>query len=221
MKTQTSFSESYYSWALRRNTVLSIALFFNALAVCNPVHAQNMQTPTTRIFTPSGIQLRQWTYALQLIAARCNEKTKAAAQQVFDDVVAFRLKQQRFPESVEDLKNHSDGKPKSSMPPANPFADSTIVSKEVRQELINAGSTPSDFCKIVIESDPFVTGGFPLTLKNVKLNPDRSEPGTIIVKHNANNYLAVWCMDLTMSPLVDQQTQQPYLLFKDFSTLNE
>ncbi len=201
--------------------MLSMASLLNSYVACNAANAQNMQTPTTRTFTPSGIQLRQWTFALQLIAARCNEKTKAAAQQVFDAVVAFRMKQQRFPESVEDLKNHSDGSPKNSMPPPNPFADSTIVSKEVRQELTNAGSTPSDFCKIVIESDPFVTGGFPLTLKNVKLNPDRSEPGTIIVKHNANNYLAVWCMDLTSGPLVDQETQQPFLLFKDFSTLSE
>ncbi len=201
--------------------MLPIALLLTGYAACNAVYAQNIPTPTTRAFTPSGIQLRQWTFALQLIAARCNEKTRAAAQQVFDAVVAFRMQQKRFPESVEDLKNHTDSALKSSIPPANPFADSTIVSKEVRQELINAGSTPSDFCKVVIESDPFVTGGFPLTLKNVKLNPDRSEPGSIIIKHNANNYLAVWCMDLTSGPLIDQGTQQPFLLFKDFSTLDQ
>ncbi len=201
--------------------LLLIALLLNSYAFCHAVYAQNMQTPSTKIFTPSGIQLRQWTFALQLIAARCNEKTKAAAQKVFDAVVAFRMKQRRFPESVEDLKNHSDGSLKGSIPPPNPFADSTIVSKEVRQELINAGNTPEDFCKIVIETDPFVTGGFPLTLKNAKLKPDRSAPGTIIIKHNANNYLAVWCMDLTSGPMVDQETQQPFLLFKDFSTLGE
>ncbi len=170
---------------------------------------------------PNRLQVDQWTLELQLTSQQCEQKTKALAQEIFDAAVAFRLKKKRFAESIEELKEASLANPKVALPPANPFADSKLISKELRQELANTGNPPSEFCKIILEPDPYISAAFPLTLKNVKLKPDSSEPGAIVVKYNGDYYLAVWCMGISGKPLLEEKTQLPFVLFKDFSNLSE
>ncbi|MCC7531269.1 MAG: hypothetical protein IT342_22375 [Candidatus Melainabacteria bacterium] len=161
------------------------------------------------------------TLELQLTSLQCEQKVKALAQQVFETTVAFRLKKKRFPESIDELKPASSATTKAALPPANPFTDAQLISKDLRQELANTGNPPCEFCKIIIEQDPYISAGFPLTLKNLKLKPDSSEPGAIIVKYNGDYYLAVWCMGISGKPLLEEKTQLPFVLFKDFSNLSE
>ena len=196
--------------------MLAMILFLN----CTKTTAQAPAAPAPQASNPSTAEVQQLTLILQITAVRCGDKTKERAKQVFDAVRAFRLKENRFPQSVDDLKDHSLSPGKASIPPANPFADPTLVSKELRQELINSGHEPSPLCKIIIESDPYVSAGFPLTLHHVKLKPDNLEPGTIVVKYNADYYLAVWCSGFTGKPIEDEKTHLPFLLFEDFSNLS-
>lgn len=175
----------------------------------------------TRTAAQTKQQIRQLTLELQMTALQCGQKAKALAQQIFESTVAFRLKKKRFPESIDELKLASSATTRAFLPPPNPFADSKLISKELRQELTNTGNPPSEFCKIILEQDPYISAGFPLTLKSVKLKPDNSEPGAIVVKYNGDYYLAVWCMGMSGKPLLEEKTQLPFVLFKDFSTLGE
>ncbi len=197
--------------------LLAMLLLLN----CIETNAQAPPSPSTQSFNPSIVQVQQWTLELQLVSQQCEQKTKALAQQIFDAAVAFRLKEKRFAESIEELKGAWSATPKVALPPANPFADSKLISKDLRQELINTGNPPSEFCKIILEPDQYISAGFPLTLKNVKLKPNSSEPGAIVLKYNGDYYLAVWCMGISGKPLLEEKTQLPFILFKDFSTLSD
>lgn len=173
---------------------------------------------------PSKQQLRQLILDLQVTALKCDQKTLSLARQTFEYVEAFRLKFNRFPTSFAELQRFGNGrvgdqsKPTFSLP--NPYADETLVSKELRQEMTNSGMTPSKFCKVIIENDPHISASFPLSLNNVKLYPASEEPGSIIVKHNGDDCAAVWCMGFSGKPILDEKTQLPMLFFKDFSMLN-
>ncbi len=170
---------------------------------------------------PSKQQLGLLIYQLQAEALRGDQKIVAAAKQVFDKAVSYRLNQEHFPESISDLQRLDNARTNavevSQFPPRNPFADPSIVSKELRQELINSGMAPSEFCKIIIESDQYLSASFALSLSNVKLKPESAAPGTIVVKYNGDYYLAVWCMGFTGKPILDEKTKLPLVWFKDFS----
>ena len=133
-------------------------------------------------------------------------------------VVSYRLNQDRFPASISDLQrlNNRTAAANTALPPRNPYGDPSTASKELRQELINEGKAPSEFCQIIIENDPLISASFPLSLNNIKLTPQSAAPGTIVVKHN-DYYLAVWCMGFSGKPILDEKTQLPLVLFKDFS----
>ncbi len=203
-------------------TVLAITSFFN----CARADAQTMPSqPTTRQIKPSKQQLRQLILDLQVSALKCDQKTAGIAKQVFDHVDAFRLKVKRFPNSVSEMKKFTSQRGENpvtpALPPLNPYNDSSMVSKELRQELINAGTPPSEFCKIIIENDPYLSASFPLSLNNVKLNPASAEPGTIVIKHNGGLYLAMWCMGFSSKPIMDEKAHLPLVFFKDYSSLGE
>lgn len=188
-----------------------------------PQPAANNQ-PMTRQFKPSKQQLRQLILDLQVTALKCDQKTAVITNDVFQLVGVFRTKMDRFPRSVAELKRFSDERAGSAkapaFPPENPYNDSSLVSKELRQELINAGTPPTELCKILIEEDPYLSSSFVLSLNNVKLNPQKETPGAIVVKHN-RDYLAAWCMGFTGKPIIDEKTQQPLIFFKDFSNTAE
>jgi hypothetical protein len=210
---------------LKRTIFVALALLIicGSSAISAPQPAAINQ-PMTRQFKPSKQQLRQLILDLQVTALKCDQKTAVIANDVFQLVGVFRIKTNRFPRSISELKRFSDqhagiAKP-PALPPENPYNDSSLVSKELRQELINAGTPPTEFCKILIEEDPYLSASFALSLNNVKLNPQKETPGAIVVKHN-RDYLAVWCMGFTGKPIIDEKTQQPLVFFKDFSNTAE
>lgn len=205
-----------------KKTILTAAAILSlcgSSTIAAPQPATNNQ-PMTRQFKPSKQQLRQLILDLQVTALKCDQKTAVITKDVFQLIEVFRTKTNRFPRSVSELKRFSDqhaGIDKQpALPPENPYNDSNLVSKELRQELINAGTPPTEFCKILIEEDPYLSSSFPLSLNNVKLNPQKEAPGAIIVKHN-RDCLAVWCMGFTGKPIIDEKTQLPLIFFKDFS----
>lgn len=202
--------------------VLFAAIIFS---ICAGSSAQTMPPQqNTKPIKPSKQQLRQLILDLQVTALKCDQKTLCLAKQTFEYVDAFRLKVHRFPASFSEIQRFSNRrvggevKPTFSLP--NPYADETLVSKELRQEMINSGMTPPKFCKVILENDPQISASFALSLNNVKLNPASEEPGTIIIKHNGNAYVAIWCMGFSGKPIMDEKTQLPVLFFKDFSMLD-
>ena len=170
---------------------------------------------------PSKQLLQQLILQFQAEALRCDQKIVEIAKQVFEIIAAYKRNQDRFPESVSDLsksKNQSTNNSGSAaFPPRNPYMDPNLVSKDLRKELLNATMPPSEFCKIIIENDPFLSASFPASLPNIKLKPESAEPGTIVVHYNGDYYLAVWCIGFTGKPILDEKTQLPLVLFKDFS----
>lgn len=207
----------------RKNLLLLFAAMI--FSSCAGSAAQTMPSQTnTKPIKPSKQQLRQLILDLQVTALKCDQKTLSLARQTFEYVEAFRLKFNRFPTSFAELQRFrnrrvaEESKPIFSLP--NPYADETLVSKELRQEMNNSGMTPSKFCKVIIENDPQISASFPLSLNNVRLYPASEEPGSIIVKHNGDAYVAVWCMGFSGKPILDEKTQLPMLFFKDFSMLD-
>ncbi len=195
-----------------------------ALLCCTSARAQSVpRQATTKQIKPSKQQLRQLILDLQVTALKCDQKTAALARQVFQTVEIYRLRKKRFPNSVAEVQElkGSANLPSEKFPPPCPYNDPTLVSQELRQELINAGNPPSEFCKIIIENDPFISPSFPMSLNNVRLAPATGAPGTIIVKYNANYYLAVWCMGFAGKPIVDEKSQLPLVFFRDFSATFE
>ncbi|MCC6981268.1 MAG: hypothetical protein IT343_23300 [Candidatus Melainabacteria bacterium] len=172
------------------------------------------QTPQPNVFSSSNLQLRQLNFDLQMASIKCEERMKAIARELFDALVAFRLQKKRFAGSVDEL-NQPNARP------ANPYADTSLVPETIQKELAKTGEAPSAECKIICEADSYLSGAFPITLSRVKLKPDSGSPGTIIIKHNGDYYLAVWCIGLTGKTILDEKKQLPFVLFKDFSTVLE
>lgn len=211
---------------LRLKVIASTLAVFHLASITAPAAPPPAPTgqPATKQFKPTKRQMRQLILDLQITAMKCDQKTVAISTEIFQLVSEFRARLKRFPKTDSELKRFSsrlaETHTNQAFPPRNPYADPSLVSKELRQELINAGTPPGEFCKIDISEDPYLSASFPLSLNNVKLHPEKDLPGTVVVKCN-NDCLAVWCMGFTGKPILDAKTQQPVIFFKDFSTVSE
>lgn len=201
-----------------RSALTSITLFL--FAIGNPAFAQ---TPAAapKTVPPSRKQMQQLNLDLQLSALKCEQQMKVIARELFDALVAIHLRRKNFADSYQELIQSSAKEERTPFPPTNPYADSSLVPKEIQLELAKSGDAPSARCRVLFERDPYINAAFPLTLNKVKLNPGSAAPGTIVVKCNGDYYLAVWCMGLDSKPITDEKTHLPFVLFKDFSTALE
>lgn len=173
----------------------------------------------TKMATPSKVQIRRLTLDLQKSALTCDVAMKEVASNVFSLVCRFRNLEKHFPYAQSDLDEAQMSKTSDiAFPPLNPYKDLKRVSPDLLHELENSFGPMPATCKIIIEHDTSLSGAFPLTLKNVKLKPDKDLPGTIVIKHHGDYYVALWCMGFDGKPIIDTVTNLPFVLFKDYST---
>jgi len=202
---------------LLQNFRLTLSIFallafsggMQALAQTTGRTTQRTSPTPTRTASPSPRQLQHFNLELQVAALKCEERMKVITQELFDTLSDIRLKRKCFADSFTE------------QPPENPYADSSLVPKELQAELAKSAEAPSARCKIIYEPDSLISDSFPLTLNKVKLKPASAPAGTIVVKYNGDYYLALWCMGFDSKPLTDRKTGLPFVLFKNFSTILE
>lgn len=166
----------------------------------------------------SSANLRMFTLALQQAALKCDEETIRSAQAVFQSICKFRRKHQRVPRSAKELKSDATVHPTTGFPPVNPYTRAENVSIELRTELEKLHGPLAPTEKLIFENDEYLSPSFLISLSNMKLKPATDVPGTIVVKYNGNDYVAVYCMGFSGQIIQNPKTSLPLVLFKDFSS---